>query len=465
MCAREPGRAGSTADIDKSSYCWHQYYWMILFVTALAWARAPAANLAAAPTCGSCVVRGGAWCVDTSRCVPDLRGACSAPEQQVSVVGSGRCFAENDHQLATYLHAPRKNPLETLRRTAEPDAREMGCKTSATWCRDLQRLTGVQETAEEARKRLDICGLVLLGAAFDPIELRELRSYAASKLPLSDDGPEEDGAARSKFEIPGVRGDRRQEWILPHNDKIAATIVRGLRGRIDAVVGAAPRDLAIEMVSVIVSWPGAGAQAFHRDAAAASEAVSLVFIPLDAMPHNGPQFCPCSHVAGSPEVCQKSSAGRLPVPPELLPLGGAVLYDAGLVHRGLAYDAKEGGNGKARVLLHVSIAPRGAPLRSRPTALLGASAQEHIRRWRAHSLARDDAPSCAAAATCAPCLAVTGCAWCARERRCKSDLGGMCRSPESHIGRAGLGGTRCASDGTRLPGAVAGACSPSYSGG
>ena len=385
----------------------------MLAIVFLPWAlaRAPA-NFATAPTCGSCAARGGAWCVDTSRCVPDVRGACSAPEQQVGVVGTGQCLRQHDHALASYLHAPRHNPLETLRRTAEPDAREMGCKTSATWCRDLQRLSGAQDTAEEARKRLDICGLVLLDGAFDPIELRKLRAYAASKLPIAETGPTTDGdAARSKYEIPGVRGNRRKEWILPHDDKIAATIVRGLRGRIDAVVGIAPRDLAIEMVSLIVSWPGADAQAFHRDAAAAHAAVSFVFVPLDAMPHNGPQFCPCSHVAGSPEVCQKSSAGRLSLPPELLPLGGAIVYDAGLVHRGLAYDAK-GGNGKARVLLHVAIAPRGAPLRSRPTALLGASAQEHIRRWRAHSLARDGAPSCAAASTCSPCLAVAGCAWC-----------------------------------------------------
>ena len=35
---------------------------------------------------------------------------------------------------------------------------------------------------------------------------------------------------------------------------------------------------------------------------------------------------------------------------------------------------------------------------------------------------------------------------CARERRCKSDLGGMCRSPESHFGRAGLGGALCPSE-------------------
>ena len=401
-------------------------------------------RLSSAESCGACIRAGGAWCTDTSLCRPDVQGACAGPGVQVGIVGSARCDKEADHMLASYLHAPRFNPLASLRRTTNPGLRKFGCNESRSWCRDPQRLGSALDPTS-LRERFDTCGLLLLRDLYTRAEVRLLRAYAAAKLPL------EQQQQRSKYEIPGVRGDVRREWVLPHAASIAATIVKSLRGRLGGVLERGA-SLSIESVSVISALPGANAQEFHRDSRAGHEAVTFIFIPLDDITSNGPQFCPCSHVSGSPEACQASSAGRISVPSAtVLPLGGAVMYDAGLVHRGLPYAKRRNRDTSAesaRVLLHIAVAPKGATLRGRPLQLIGGSAREHVRRWRQHSLATDAASSCASASSdCESCRgAMKGaCAWCSAKKTCVADLGGMCSDPHSHIGQAGLGGSSCLS--------------------
>ena len=106
--------------------------------------------------------------------------------------------------------------------------------------------------------------------------------------------------------------------------------------------------------------------------------------------------------------------------------------------------------GQPRIMLHVSLAPKGANLRGRPTALLGSSAETHVRRWRGVSL--DPSGNCDSHASCRTCTKDgpttaapddtagwrTGCAWCAASNKCVPDVTGTCAGPREHVGGAGL---------------------------
>ena len=123
-------------------------------------------------------------------------------------------------------------------------------------------------------------------------------------------------AALSKYALPGVRGSKRQELVLPFTPPFLGMIAAPLqqpstRTRLAALLG---HPVAIEFVSVIVSWPGADAQEYHRDAQAAAEANLLLFVPLDEM-----QARP-GH-AGPPELCRKPPLGR-PNPQSKAPPSG-----------------------------------------------------------------------------------------------------------------------------------------------
>ena len=237
----------------------------------------------------------------------------------------------------------------------------------------------------------------------------------------------------------------------------------------------------------MVSWPGALSQELHRDAEAGSEAALLVFIPLEEMAETGPpELCACTHRAQAGSGAAAGGAApiecgsvRFAAEPGKTPPGSALLYDPGLVHRGTANKAKS--KTEPRLMLHISIAPHGARVRARPEALLGETARDHVKRWRALSL--DDAPNPTGSATshshsrasqsqhveqrlapagcesrsplgCSACLTMhashaakpefTGCAWCAAGRKCVADLAGLCsHGPEEHHGQAGLAGLGC----------------------
>jgi len=108
-------------------------------------------------------------------------------------------------------------------------------------------------------------------------------------------------AALSKYALPGVRGSRRQELVLPFTAAFEAMVAAPLQQPATSALLAAllGHPVAIEFVSVIVSWPGADAQTFHRDAQAAAEANLLMFVPLDEMAAD------TAGKAGPPEFCRK----------------------------------------------------------------------------------------------------------------------------------------------------------------
>lgn len=226
----------------------------------------------------------------------------------------------------------------------------------------------------------------------------------------------------------------------------------------------------------MVSWPGAEPQEFHRDAGAGSEAALLLFVPLEAMvaadSGNGPpEMCLCTHHPRAGVGEGECPGPRLTADADVVPVGSVLVYDPGMVHRGLANRASMGfSTSRPRVMLHLVIAPTGAPLRARPHGFLTTVAQEHIRRWRALDLG-SGAVECGAltAHGCEACLAGaelasvgvvdegisergksggasqrTGCAWCVHSSSCVPDLAGVCpRGPREHVGTSGLGGTVC----------------------
>jgi hypothetical protein len=94
---------------------------------------------------------------------------------------------------------------------------------------------------------------------------------------------------------------------------------------------------------------------------------------------------------------------------DLAPIGSAVLYNPGTVHRGLKHHGARPAHGaaaaalsapdplmatdvshveavpvvtKPRLMLSIALSPQGQGIRSRPLVLLGAAATTHVRRWR-----------------------------------------------------------------------------------
>jgi hypothetical protein len=248
-------------------------------VTSAASSRAGAAFQALAKhrSCGACLRHGGAWCLEAERCVPDGRGLCgegSSPADHVGWAGHGRCPDPADWQLQTYLHAPRRPPPKSLQSSAPPPSCAAEC---AQLMKQQQGRKGPLLSAEEAAEQFERCGLLLLPRLFDPAAIQLLRMGILGKMHGNGSAP----AYGHKLELPGVRGSRRQELVVPF--KLAEPVLGALRqpavyAVLHAVLGHAP---ALDFVSVVAAWPGASAQAWHRDVEPATEAAALVFIPLD----------------------------------------------------------------------------------------------------------------------------------------------------------------------------------------
>ena len=217
----------------------------------------------------------------------------------------------------------------------------------------------------------------------------------------------------------------------------------------------------------MVSWPGAAAQDYHRDAGAGSEAALLLFVPLEFMTAddkgNGPpELCLCTHHPRAGVEESQCPGRRLTADADVAPVGSVLVYEPGMVHRGLANRAATGfSRARPRVMLHLVIAAEGAPVRARPHGFLSAAAQNHVRRWRSLDLGSGEPCSALSPLGCEACLAGgsatseggartggarqrTGCAWCTQTLSCAPDLAGVCPGgPREHVGTSGLGGASC----------------------
>lgn len=181
-------------------------------------------------TCGSCIAAGGAWCLaGMQKCVPDGREMCGVggPGDMVGWAGRGRCpdpvrapypalprhrptspaaapkvtraRLQEEWKLQAYLHAPRRPPAPALQKPAPPDCR-------STCAADLAR-----GAPTDAARLLTVCGVAVLGGVFEPAALARMREQLVVKLKLAAGGPQ----YGHKMEMPGVRGDGRQELVLP----------------------------------------------------------------------------------------------------------------------------------------------------------------------------------------------------------------------------------------------------------
>ena len=450
-------------------------------------------------TCGTCIAAGGAWCLaaEPRRCVPDARGLCGAggPEDHVGWAGFGRCPDAADWQLQTYLHAPRRPPPLALQQPADPDC---VARCAATTGFQLPDLTQTAQAFER-------CGFAVVSELFDPLALSELRDELVRRQNLTL-GMQ----SGHKLELPGVRGSNRQELVLPFRHARTLLSALGRPASVRMLTQLLGHPPAIDFASIVVAWPGADAQDFHRDADAGMEAALLIFVPLDptsATTQTGasgpPELCPCTHVPGSVEACEVNGRKADPLPmatDDRVPLGSAVVYDSGLVHRGTVNppsyvhagsaevshdplfgdDNSDGTSARAagpRLMLSIAIAPRGAGLRGRPEVFLGAAAKAHIERWRSVVLgAHEQSPAygCSLYTDCASCLAAgsapegadnraaaslpwrTGCAWCAGgdggwaanagAGECVPDVAGRCSSADDHYGESGMNAPQCPTD-------------------
>lgn len=298
------------------------------------------------------------------------------------------------------------------------------------------------KAADKAAGKFTACGVVSLHGAISVGLLAELRQTLRQALPLDC----HTAAAVSKYALPGVRGTRRHELIVPATVAWQQALAGFLQQPTVAPVleRLAGRPVHVEFVSLMVAWPGAGAQELHRDAVAGQEAALLIFIPLDDMAADTPG------VAGPPELCLCSqwpavqeTACHRPVAGDTnttAPLGSLLVYNAGLVHRGTAHLGDVGS--QPRMLLHVSVAPLAATVRARPEAFLGPAASAHVAKWRSVAVT-PGAPACADL-TPLGCMAcrktpARGCGWCLGSGTCVPDLAGVCEGgPRDHVGGAGL---------------------------
>ncbi len=446
-------------------------------------------------TCGTCIAAGGAWCLatDPPRCVPDGRGLCNAggPEDHVGWAGFGRCPDPADWQLQTYLHAPRRPPPLALQKPATS-----GCprKCTSTSAFELSDTT-------QAAQAFERCGLAVLSRVFDALALGELRDELVRRQNLTLGM-----RPGHKLEMPGIRGSNRQELVLPFRHAPVLLSALGQPAAIRMLTELLGHPPAIDFVSIVVAWPGADAQDFHRDADAGTEAALLLFVPLDptsvtqAGASGPPELCPCTHVPGSEEACGVDGGASDPLPmatDDRAPLGSTVVYDPGLVHRGAVNPPPQmptptaevmqdplfgDSSGKAaaptepRLMLSITLAPHKTRLRGRPEEFLGAAAKAHIERWRSVVLGADGphaAHGCSAYADCESCLAAgrsarpeasnegggptlpwrTGCAWCASgdggwtsstaPGECVPDVTARCNSADNHYGESGMNAPRC----------------------
>ena len=303
---------------------------MILLAAApLALAKAPATNKAVQEllkeaTCGGCLAAKGAWCLatDPPRCVPDGRGLCGAggPDDHVGWAGFGRCPEPSEWQLQAYLHAPRRPPPVALQQGLP--AADCGATCAASHTVPLSEPARAVETFER-------CGMVVLPDLFDPKTLADLRDELVERQNLTSGM-----IAGHKLEMPGVRGSDRQELILPFRHSPAVLEALGKPAALATLTQLLGHPPSIDLASLIVAWPGASAQDYHRDAEAGTEAALLLFVPLDptsvSLPGAAgpPEMCACSHIPGSPEECGESP----PVPMAtdgLAPLGSAVVPTLG----------------------------------------------------------------------------------------------------------------------------------------
>ena len=170
------------------------------------------------------------------------------------------------------------------------------------------------------------CGAVVLTGVFTAATLTLLREHVALKLKTAGGPPAEESTTSGKYDLPGVRGQRRREQVLPFKAAVAAAL---LPPRLSAVLGTLVGSAtpAVEFVAAVTSWAGADAQDWHRDADAAMEAGVLAFVPLVPTDLTGagagpPELCPCTHRRGDAEAC-----GEPPAVPMHDALGSVVLYN------------------------------------------------------------------------------------------------------------------------------------------
>lgn len=397
-------------------------------------------------SCAECVLAGGAWCLADgqqggARCVPDARGMCgkeSQPQHHVGLAGYGRCAEANQFEAQVYRHAPRIRPKAAPSSHAETSSPPCPSRCNPS---GLGVDAGDPSATQKAQSTFEACGAVSLHDAVPTVHLQALRQALRQALPLDCHAE----AAASKYALPGVRGTNRHELVIPATSAWRQAVAGFLQR---PAVGPLLRQLLgypvhVEFVSLMVSWPGAAAQEYHRDAAAGQEAALLIFVPLDAMAlaspgaAGPPELCMCSQWPSVDEAdCRHPVAGDTNT---TAPLGSILIYNAGLVHRGTAHLAAEG---EPRILLHISVAPARANVRARPEAFLGPAAASHVHTWRSTEVAGGE-PSCAdlTAQGCMACrkTPARGCAWCLTAKACVPDLAGVCeQGPRDHVGAAGL---------------------------
>lgn len=460
-----------------------------LYSRASSAAKAAYDAMAKHQSCGDCIAAGGGWCLSQpQRCVPDGRGLCgegTLPEQHVGWAGHGRCPDPADWTLQSYLHAPRRPPPVRLQKPLSPD-----CAASCTAQANLGSGIGGVAAAAAAADQLERCGVVVIPEVFGKDSLTALRAQLVDKLGIAGrTGPN----YGHKLEMPGVRGTMRQELTVPF--KLAPLILDGLRNRktrriLEKLLGHPP---TVDFVSVIVAWPGAEAQEFHRDAEAATEAAVILFVPLDSTSVTNtsaagpPEFCLCTHAPSASERKDCGADPPLPMPTDsTVPLGSMIAFDPGTIHRGRHYPAitvpsstdpllddqvgSRWPKASPRLMLSIVVAPRGNGIRARPEMLLGGTAKSHVRKWRAASLfdvGSDNADELDASAECEQYKSCrmcrdslpsglldpqehphdsswhTGCAWCSEAQQCVPDVAAACHNSAEHIGQSGMGGLTC----------------------
>lgn len=264
------------------------FFCLVAFGVAFAAQNGQAAfdKLAELHTCGNCLRAGGAWCLLGDRCVPDGRGMCGSrgggPADLVGMAGHGKCPSRDDFQLQAYLHAPRRPPLATSstcsRRCSSPIARFARFANSTSFLEDA---SAISNSVSQLRE----CGAVIIQNAVQLESINQLRDDL-ELWALKHKGKKSNKSARKayksrfgKYEVPGVRGTKRHEWVLPF--RFAPQLLAALGFDVHNTMNTSRRGIqaplyhalhamlshppSIEFVSLIAAWPGADAQDWHRD--------------------------------------------------------------------------------------------------------------------------------------------------------------------------------------------------------
>eukprot|EP00040_Diaphanoeca_grandis_P033129 m.202127 g.202127 ORF g.202127 m.202127 type:complete len:477 (+) comp32818_c1_seq2:67-1497(+) len=397
-------------------------------------------------SCGSCVKAGGGWCLsDTPKCVPDSPTLCDAgPANHVGLAGHGRCPERADFETQVYFHAPRRPPLQ-------PGAAFNDCEGQCGMIAFALEDAMTDATVDTMTQTFRACGAITISNFFPKSELLQLRKTLLHKLPLGC----AEAASISKYSLFGLRGSNRQELVLPSSSMFSDGVLSSLRQPsalkiIEALVG---HTASIEFASLMISWPGAGAQEYHRDVEPNTEAAVLVFIPLDEMwvrdgAAGPPEMCLCSH---SPHVEEKNCSFPWQAESDKIEVGSALIYDSGLTHRGLRNQKPP--SASPRLMLHLVLSPPKSIVRIRPGGMLGSVAQKHIQNFRDFQLTSPESTTispestttrlCSEATSCNECRALhkswrSGCAWCIKSATCVVDVTAMCDTPSDHVGTSGL---------------------------